>query len=113
MNSEYLPHQVAAGEVCELCGLTPRAGKVVAEIYGEYHIFCCAGCRMVYTMLVEAGGGDPAAFKESDLYRQCVSVGVVPASQADLAAMAVSEEPETPTPDPGTAATATLSYQCR
>ena len=48
--------------------------------------FCCAGCRMVFTMLMEAADApDPSRFKESDLYRECVAAGVVPASEEDLA----------------------------
>ncbi|MFZ1986016.1 MAG: cation-translocating P-type ATPase [Desulfatitalea sp.] len=56
--------------------------------------FCCAGCRMVFAMLMEAADApDPARFKESDLYRRCVAAGVVPASQEQLVAMATSVAP--------------------
>lgn len=41
---------------------------------------------MVYAMLVESNAvDDPARFKETELYRQCVAAGVVPADEADLA----------------------------
>ncbi len=40
---------------------------------------------MVYTMLMEAADStDPSGFKESDLYRQCLAAGVLPASEEDL-----------------------------
>jgi P-type Cu+ transporter len=40
---------------------------------------------MVYTMLLESTEvDDPARFRETDLYRQCVAAGVIPASEADL-----------------------------
>ncbi len=57
--------------------------------YGERaYRFCCAGCRMVFAMLMEAAESpDPACFKQSDLYRRCVAAGVVPASEDDLAGL--------------------------
>ena len=40
---------------------------------------------MVYTMLLESADvQDPSRFRESDLFRQCVAAGVIPASEADL-----------------------------
>ena len=40
---------------------------------------------MVFAMLMEAADApDPSRFKETDLYRECVAAGVVPASEADL-----------------------------
>jgi heavy metal translocating P-type ATPase len=50
---------------------------------------------MVYTMLLEATGAeDPARFKESDLYRQCLAAGVIPASEADLRRLKRQESEE-------------------
>jgi heavy metal translocating P-type ATPase len=72
---------------CALCGLSLRYGSVDATIGGQKLRFCCSGCRMVYAMLLEAADSpDPARFKESELYRRCVDAGVVPATEADLAA---------------------------
>ena len=73
---------------CDLCGLPLRYETVTHTLDGKPLYFCCQGCRMVYTMLVEAGEiDDPARFRESDLYRQCVAAGVIPASEADLRRM--------------------------
>ncbi len=70
---------------CDLCGLPLRYGVVSHRVNEQPLTFCCQGCRMVYTMLLEAtGADDPARFKESDLYRQCLAAGVIPASEADL-----------------------------
>jgi heavy metal translocating P-type ATPase len=70
---------------CYLCGLPLRYGAVSHTIDGRTLHFCCQGCRMVYSMLLEsADAGDPAAFKETDLYRQCVAAGVIPADENDL-----------------------------
>jgi len=71
--------------VCELCGLPLRYGTVSHVVNDTSLEFCCHGCRMVYTMLLEStDADDPARFKETDLYRQCVAAGVIPASEADL-----------------------------
>jgi len=71
---------------CALCGLSLRYGSVDATIGGQKLRFCCSGCRMVYTMLLEAADSpDPARFRESELYRRCLAAGVVPATEADLA----------------------------
>jgi P-type Cu+ transporter len=71
--------------VCELCGLPLRYGAVSHRINDASLEFCCHGCRMVYTMLLESTEvDDPARFRETDLYRQCVAAGVIPASEADL-----------------------------
>jgi len=70
---------------CDLCGLALRYGTVHHIINDRPLKFCCQGCRMVYTMLLESAEiDDPARFKESDLYRQCVAAGVIPADEEDL-----------------------------
>ena len=70
---------------CDLCGLPLRYGAVSHRIDDVPLQFCCHGCRMVYAMLLESTEvDDPARFKETDLYRQCVAAGVIPASEADL-----------------------------
>ena len=70
---------------CDLCGLPLRFGNHRATIDQQTCHFCCAGCRMVYSMLIEAANvPDPGRFKETDLYRRCVAAGVVPADEADL-----------------------------
>jgi len=70
---------------CDLCGLPLRYGTISATIDKHPLNFCCQGCRMVYTMLLESAEvDDPARFKETDLYRQCVAAGVIPADENDL-----------------------------
>ncbi len=59
---------------CALCGLQVKSADANAD-----NQFCCNGCRMVYSILLESGQGDnPTGFKETDLYKQCVAAGVVP-----------------------------------
>jgi heavy metal translocating P-type ATPase len=70
---------------CDLCGLPLRFGNHWDTIDRQTFHFCCAGCRMVFSMLIEAADSpDPARFKETDLYRHCMAAGVVPADEADL-----------------------------
>lgn len=70
---------------CALCGLQARYGNHSATFGGQTLHFCCGGCVMVYTMLMEvADSPDPAKFKESALYRRCVTAGVVPATECEL-----------------------------
>ncbi len=74
---------------CDLCGLSLRRGRVAADIAGKTHAFCCSGCRQVFAVLWEASdSGDPADFKESKLYKECVAAGILPANEADLDCMA-------------------------
>ena len=59
---------------------------------------------MVYSMLLESAEvDDPARFRESDLFRQCVAAGVIPASEADLRRLHETAPPATtPAPPAGT-----------
>jgi heavy metal translocating P-type ATPase len=70
---------------CDLCGLSFRAGRFEAEFCGTIYRFCCIGCRQVFTILMEAtDSGDPAEFRESDLFRRCQEAGIIPKTEADL-----------------------------
>jgi heavy metal translocating P-type ATPase len=81
---------------CHLCGLPLRYGAISRSIGDRALPFCCQGCRMVYSMLLESTEvDDPARFKETDLYRQCVAAGVIPASEEDLRRINKQEKQET------------------
>ena len=55
---------------------------------------------MVYSMLLESAETvDPTQFKETDLYRQCVAAGVIPAGEEDLRRIAQREKQETQATD--------------
>jgi heavy metal translocating P-type ATPase len=70
---------------CDLCGLALRAGNHKATFSDKTYHFCCQGCRQVFSILIEAtDSGDPAKFRESDLFKQCVEKGIIPRSEADL-----------------------------
>jgi P-type Cu+ transporter len=70
---------------CDLCGLALRSGAVEAVFDGHSYLFCCLGCRQVFTILLEAGfATDPGRLRETDLFKQCQARGIIPASEADL-----------------------------
>ena len=75
---------------CDLCGLALNAGRFEAAFCGKTYLFCCLGCRQVFSILIEAtGSGDPEKFRESDLFKQCVENGIIPRSEADLVSLNV------------------------
>ncbi|MBA2881032.1 heavy metal translocating P-type ATPase [Desulfosalsimonas propionicica] len=72
-------------QTCDLCGLEIRQTAVEDEMDGRRLVFCCKGCRQVYSMIMEASGAtDPAAFRETEIFQRCVDAGIIPASQQDL-----------------------------
>ena len=82
---------------CDLCGLPLRYGAVSHAIDDQPLRFCCRGCQMVYTMLLESAEvDDPNRFKETDLYRQCVAAGVLPAGEDDLRRIHEGEKQASP-----------------
>ena len=73
-------------DICDLCGLPNPAGRTVTHTIDRktYH-FCCASCRQVFIMLMEASDSpDPEAFKESDMFKKCQAMGLIPRDAADL-----------------------------
>jgi P-type Cu+ transporter len=82
-------------DVCDLCGLPLRAGRYEGTFSGKTYQFCCQGCRQVFNVLIEAANpGDPAKFRESDLFRQCLEKGIIPRSESDLVSTSVDGESE-------------------
>ncbi len=78
-------HSRNTSNVCDLCGLSLRAGRFEAKFSGKTYQFCCQGCRQVFNVLIEAtDSGDPEKFRESDLFKQCLEKGIIPRSEADL-----------------------------
>lgn len=64
---------------CKLCGLPVKSSTDLKN-----NLFCCSGCKMVYTMLTESDqynsdhDKSPKDFKDTPLYKQCVAAGVIP-----------------------------------
>jgi heavy metal translocating P-type ATPase len=90
---------------CALCGLPLRKGRPAVGDSGGAYQFCCLGCRQVFRILMEASdAADPSNFKQTDLFRQCVQAGIVPATEDDLERR--YDETGLEPPDPGGASVA-------
>ena len=75
-------------DVCDLCGLPLHnlTGSTTLDSNGRQYRFCCIGCRQVFTMLMEASDSpDPADFKNTELFKKCLELGVIPKTEDDLA----------------------------
>ncbi|CAB1063661.1 Lead, cadmium, zinc and mercury transporting ATPase (EC (EC; Copper-translocating P-type ATPase (EC [Olavius sp. associated proteobacterium Delta 1] len=97
-----------SSNVCDLCGLALSAGRFEAPFSGKTYQFCCQGCRQVFSILIEAAdSGDPAKFRDSDLFKQCLEKGIIPRSEADLVSTQVhgksDKSPSGPTKKPAPA----------
>lgn len=76
-----------------------RHGNISATFGSQTYVFCCMGCRQVFNILLEAtDSGNPAKFKETELFRQCQEKGIIPKSEADLAASTFENLSSTPAP---------------
>jgi heavy metal translocating P-type ATPase len=78
-----IPSNVARKE-CDLCGLALRSGRIESTVAGVPYHFCCTGCRQVFAILLQAAGSaDPAAFRQSELFRKCRESGIIPGPAED------------------------------
>jgi len=68
---------------CDLCSLPVGPAPLTRRLGDRDHSFCCLGCLNVYTILLESGvvaqGGD---FRESEVYRQSLKLGLISNAQA-------------------------------
>jgi heavy metal translocating P-type ATPase len=72
---------------CDLCGLSLRHGTVKWMSGNREFSFCCIGCRQVFIMLMEAADSpEPVQFKETELFKKCREMGIIPESESDLKA---------------------------
>jgi len=63
---------------CTLCGLPVRNEDQQSDPQAKTQ-FCCNGCKMVYTMLMESDRYRHAEdFTQTDLFKKCVAAGVIP-----------------------------------
>ncbi len=88
---------VSSRTACDLCGLRLNAGCVEAAFSGRSYAFCCTGCRQVFTILMQAAGAaDPAAFRQTELFRKCQDSGIIPRTAEDLLHRPLPAEPPAP-----------------
>jgi len=92
-------HSKNSSGVCDLCGLRLSAGRFKAAFSDKTYQFCCQGCRQVFSILIEAtDSADPAKFRDSDLFKQCLEQGIIPRSEADLVAAQDKGKSDDPSP---------------
>jgi cation transport ATPase len=55
------------------------------------------GCQQVFHMLLESSEvNDPAAFRETDLFKKCQEIGIIPKSESDLIRLAANRSSNRP-----------------
>lgn len=63
---------------CTLCGQTLKS-TVTANTNQQDGYFCCDGCQMVYSMIMQSDQYNQFNnIKETDIYKKCVVAGVIP-----------------------------------
>jgi heavy metal translocating P-type ATPase len=82
---------------CDLCGLSLRYDPVVLDASGKSFRFCCMGCKQVFHMLLESSGAkDPDKFRQTDLFKKCQEIGIIPKTESDLTRFARSRPSSRP-----------------
>ena len=75
----------SSAQFCDLCDLPLRHRTFTLSSADKTYSFCCKGCKQVFQMLAEKhGSGDPASFKESELFKKCQDLGIIPKSEQEL-----------------------------
>jgi len=65
---------------CDLCGLPAGPLGATETVEGRDYNFCCPGCRQVFLILSQSTGRLPGDFRESEIYKACVGMGIIPGS---------------------------------
>ena len=82
-------------DTCDLCGLPLRYSNFRLDLSNQTFRFCCIGCRQVFTMLSEASDSpDPSSFRETELFKKCQDMGIIPRTEPDPDRKATEQEPE-------------------
>ncbi len=75
----------ATSEACDLCGLPLRYHQFQSIVSGKSYRFCCMGCEQVFHMLLESSDTkDPDKFRQTDLFKKCQEIGIIPRTESDL-----------------------------
>ncbi|MGA2028395.1 MAG: heavy metal translocating P-type ATPase, partial [Syntrophobacteraceae bacterium] len=70
-------------KTCHLCGLPAGSSNISQPVAGRTVHFCCLGCMYVFQVLYNSPGGIAGDYRNTDLYRACVSAGLIPSGQAE------------------------------
>ncbi len=98
MNST-LPESQLSDNVCHLCGLPTGSSNISQPVAGRAVRFCCLGCMYVFQILYTSPEGIPEDYRNTELYRVCVSAGLIPSGAAE------DKSPAPPQPHPAGGAT--------
>jgi P-type Cu2+ transporter len=80
------PDRGLGNRTCRLCGLPTGRSRENRIINGEILHFCCPGCSHVFQILFNSPEGSTHQdFRETDLYRACVTAGLIPEDERQLA----------------------------
>jgi P-type Cu2+ transporter len=67
---------------CHLCGLPAGSSNISQPVAGRTVQFCCLGCMVVFQILYNSPGGIPGDYQNTELYKACVSAGLIPSGEA-------------------------------
>src|SRR5512136_1846196 len=85
----------SATQFCDLCGLPLRKQAFTLPSSENAYSFCCKGCKQVFQMLAERHGpGDPALFRDSELFKKCQELGIIPKCEQELVEKEKSQRAE-------------------
>jgi len=70
-------------KTCHLCGLPAASSNISQPVAGRTVHFCCLGCMYVFQVLYNSPGGIADDYRNTELYRACVSAGLIPSGQAE------------------------------
>ncbi|UCG12272.1 MAG: heavy metal translocating P-type ATPase [Deltaproteobacteria bacterium] len=88
---------------CDLCGLPLRYQKISSTTHNRTFHFCCMGCKQVFHMLIESSdAAEPESFRDTELFKKCREIGIIPKSEADLEEKSRSQKSPTLVPSPYT-----------
>ncbi len=82
MNSTLREVQLS-DKTCHLCGLPAGSSNISQPVAGRTVHFCCLGCMYVFQILYNSPGGITDDYRNTEIYRACVSAGLIPSGQAE------------------------------
>jgi len=68
---------------CRLCGLPVGSSNISQQVSGSTAHFCCLGCMYVFQILCNRPEGITEDYRETELYKACVTAGLIPSAEAE------------------------------
>ena len=79
--------------MCHLCGLPVGSSNISQPVSGRTAHFCCLGCLYVFQILYNSPEGIPGDYRNTGLYRACVSAGLIPSGEPENKSGAAPQPP--------------------